>query len=115
MNYKYILYGAILYLIGQYITFIQLNGQFIWNWFKRNNFLVACMGIVISYIFIYATKYSIEGFGGLMWPQRFIGFAFGMIVYAWGVNYYFNQTIDLKTGISLALSLLLILIQLFWK
>jgi len=83
--------------------------------FKKNQFLIACLGIPISYIFISATKYAVSGFDGQMWPQRFIGFATGMIVYAWGTSYYFNQPIDMKTGVSLALSLLLIIIQVAWK
>jgi hypothetical protein len=50
-----------------------------------------------------------------MWPQRFIGFATGMVVYAWGTSYYFSQPIDLKTFISLCLAFILICIQIFWK
>lgn len=115
MHFKSILLGAIFYLVGQYITFLQLNGQFIWDWAKRNPLVMTLFGLPISYIFILATKYSVQGFDGLMWPQRFIGFATGMIIYAWGVSFYFNQSIDLKTSISLALSLILICIQLFWK
>ena len=115
VHIKDVLLGAAFYFIGQYITFIQLNGQFIWDWAKRHPLAMSLFGIPISYIFILAAKYSVQGFDGMMWPQRFIGFATGMIVYAWGVNFYFNQAIDMKTGISLGLSLLLILIQLFWK
>jgi len=69
------------------------------------------MGFPISYVYLYATKYTVNGFEGAMWPQRFVGFATGMIVYAWGTSYYFNQPIDTKTAISLGLSLLLIIIQ----
>lgn len=115
MNIKDLLIGAFLYFLGQLITYYQLNGQFIWEWFKKHPYLIACLGIPISFIFIYATKYSVSGFDGQMWPQRFVGFATGMIVYAWGTSYYFNQPIDMKTGVSLALSLLLIIIQVAWK
>jgi len=111
MNIKDLLIGASLYLIGQLIAYWQLNGQFIWEWFKKNPIWIALMGFPISYIYLYATKYTVNGFEGAMWPQRFIGFATGMIVYAWGTSYYFNQPIDTKTAISLALSLLLIIIQ----
>lgn len=115
MNLKDLFIGASLYLIGQLITYWQLNGQFLWEWFKKHPFLIACMGIPISYIFIAATKYTVAGFEGQMWPQRFVGFATGMIVYAWGTSYYFNQPVDTKTAVSLALSLLLIIIQVAWK
>jgi hypothetical protein len=112
---KPLLIGTSLYLVGQLITYYQLNGQFIWPWFKKNPFYLSLLGLVISFIFILATKYSVEGFNGLMWPQRFIGFATGMVIYAWGTGYYFDQPIDLKTSISLLLSFVLICIQILWK
>ena len=53
--------------------------------------------------------------GGLLWPARFIGFGVGMIIYAIMVNYHFNEGISNKTWVSLALSLVLICIQVLWK
>ena len=53
--------------------------------------------------------------GHVMWPQRFIGFASGIFIYAWGTYYYFNQPIDVKTAVSLGLALVLIGVQVFWK
>jgi len=115
MNIKDLLIGAFLYFLGQLITYWQLNGQFIWTWAKKNPMWLSSLGIPISLIFIWATKYSVSGFDGAMWPQRFVGFATGMIVYAWGTSYYFDQHIDMKTAISLALCLILIIIQIAWK
>ena len=112
---KSFLLGVLFYILGQAMTYYQLNGQFIWPWFKRNPFLLALLGIPISLIFIAATKHTVEAFGGLMWPQRFIGFASGILIYAWGTSYYFGQPIDTKTAISLCLALLLICVQIFWK
>lgn len=115
MNFKTLGLGILFYFIGQVLTYYQLNGQFLWEWAKRNPFMMSLLGIPVSLIFIWATKHTVEAFDGLMWPQRFIGFASGIFIYAWGTNYYFNQPIDLKTGVSLSLALLLILIQVFWK
>ena len=50
-----------------------------------------------------------------MWPARFIGFGIGMVVYAIGVSYFFNQGITPKTMVSLILAVSLIGVQLFWK
>lgn len=115
MNYRSLLIGATLYLFGQLLTYWQLNGQFFWPWFKKHPYLVSFFGLPISYLFIIATKYAVEGFGGQMWPNRFIGFATGILVYAWGTSFYFNQHIDLKTSISLGLALILICVQVFMK
>lgn len=115
MNIKDLFIGASLYFVGQLVAYWQLNGQFIWEWFKKNPIWVAAIGLPVSYIYLLATKYTVDGFDGQMWPQRFIGFAMGMIVYAWGTSYYFNQPVDTKTAVSLGLSLLLIIIQIAWK
>ena len=64
---------------------------------------------------IWGTKYTVNGFGGLLWPARFIGFGVGMIIYAIGVWYFFSEGISPKTAVSLVLSLLLICIQVLWK
>lgn len=115
MNLKVLGLGVLFYFLGQVLTYYQLNGQFLWEWAKRNPFMMSLLGIPVSLIFIFATKYTVEAFNGMMWPQRFIGFASGILVYAWGTSYYFNQPIDTKTMISLSLAVLLICVQVFWK
>lgn len=114
-NIKALLLGISFYMVGQIVAYYQLNGQFIWPWFKRNPLLLSLLGIPVSLIFIAATKYTVTAFDGIMWPQRFIGFASGILIYAWGTSYYFNQPIDVKTTISLGLAFLLIGVQIFWK
>ena len=52
---------------------------------------------------------------GLLWPARFIGFGIGMIQYAVFVQLYFKEAIGMKTAVSLALAVILICIQVFWK
>lgn len=115
MNLKALGLGVLFYFIGQIMTYYQLNGQFLWEWAKKNPLMMSLLGIPVSLIFILATKYTVTAFEGIMWPQRFIGFASGIFIYAWGTSYYFNQPIDTKTMISLALALLLICVQVFWK
>jgi len=53
--------------------------------------------------------------GGALWPARFIGFGVGMIIYAIMVGYHFNEGMNVKTVVSLGLSLVLICIQVLWK
>lgn len=114
-NLRDLLVGGSLFLLGQVLIYIQLNFQFIYPWFKKNPLIISILGIPISYLFVYATRYTVAAFDGAMWPQRFIGFATGMVVYALGTYIYFNQAIDAKTALSLGLALMLILIQIFWK
>jgi hypothetical protein len=114
MNPKLLL-GIAFFTLAAAITWFQLNGQFMWKTFKENIFLVTLLGIPISYCYIWATKYTVESMDGVMWPTRFIGFGIGVVVYAILVGIFFNEGITIKTSISLALSILLILIQIFYK
>ena len=115
MNLHSLLIGSLLFVIAHIIVFFQLNGQFLWTFFRKNDWLMALMGVPISFLFIWATRYLVNGFEGLLWPTRFIGFGIGMVIYAAGVGYYFNEGINAKTLISLLLSVVLICIQVLWK
>ena len=112
---KYLLLGILFFILGQVTVWFQINGQFVWKYFKDNPFIISLLGIPISYFFILATQHTVEWSDGLKWPSRFIGFGIGLIVYAVLVNLFFDEGINLKTFISLILSIVIILIQIFWK
>jgi hypothetical protein len=107
--------GVLLFFIAHLLTFYQLNGQFINKWFVRHEWIVISMGAVLSFFYVWGTKYTVSGTGGLLWPARFLGFGIGMLLYAVLVGYHFNEGINTKTIISLILCLILICIQIFWK
>ena len=107
--------GIGMFLIAHILTFFQLNGQFLWKSFAKNEWAVAASGIILSIFYIWGTKYIVEAFDGLLWPGRFIGFGVGMVIYALMVSYYFNEGINLKTLTSLVLAVGLVMIQVFWK
>ena len=115
MDVKLLLFGMMWFIIGHCCVFIQLNGQFKWEWFQQNEFILALCGIIISFFYIWGTKYTVAGMEGLLWPTRFIGFGIGIIIYAIMVSYYFGEGFTTKTLVSIALSLILICIQAFWK
>ena len=107
--------GVCIFLFVHILTWFQLNGQFFSEWFKNNNFILALFGIPISYLYIYGTKYCYEGFDGLVWPGRFIGFACGMIIFAIFSSLILNEGVTMKTGVSLILATALVAVQVFWK
>lgn len=113
---KGLIYGILLFALGQSLIWFQTNGQFVWPWFKRNSFWVALVGgTIISYMFIKATAYIAGYYGGLIWPGRFIGFSVGIITFALLTYYIMGQSITPKTAVSLILALALITVQIFWK
>lgn len=115
MNPKLLSIGIFYFLIAHICVFIQLNGQFKWDWFRKNELILAISGVFISFLYIWGTKYVVEGMDGLLWPTRFIGFTIGMLVYALGVSIFFKEGFTLKTYVSLGICVLLIYIQVFWK
>jgi hypothetical protein len=115
MNLKSLITGIIFFILAHTVTWFQVNGQFIWNSFKENTFLLTLFGIPISYFYIWAAKYTVGGFNNTMWPARFVGFGIGILIYALLVGIFFKEGISLKTLTSLLLAISLILVQVFWK
>jgi hypothetical protein len=115
MNLSPLISGIGFFLLAHIIVFFQLNGQFKWDWFKEHEWVMAIIGIPISFLYLWGTKYTVQGLDGLLWPTRFIGFGIGMIIYALGVSYFFNEGMNAKTFISLGLAVLLVCIQVLWK
>ncbi len=111
-----LIYGILLFLFGQSFIWFQTNGQFMWPWFKRNPVLVAVIGgSTISYIFIEATRLIAEYYDGQLWPGRFIGFVMGMISFSLLTYLITGEALNTKTLICLALSFIIICVQIFWK
>jgi len=110
-----LLIGMAMFLIAHILTFFQLNGQFLYKSFQKHEWAVAAAGVILSFFYIWGTKYTVEAFSGLLWPGRFIGFGVGMVVYAIMVSYFFNEGINLKTLTSLILATGLVCVQVFWK
>lgn len=115
MKLNDLLIGIGSFTVAHLLTFYQLNGQFIWKSFQKNEWAVAAAGMVLSFFYIWGTKYTVSGMGGLLWPARFIGFSIGMLFYAILVSYHFNESISAKTLVSLGLCIALLSVQFFWK
>ena len=110
-----LLIGIGAFFVAHVLTFFQLNGQFLYKSFVKHEWAVAAAGVILSFFYIWGTKYTVEAFSGLLWPGRFIGFGVGMVVYAIMVSYFFNEGINLKTLTSLILATGLVCVQVFWK
>ena len=114
-NVTKLITGTLLFLLGQVLVWYQINGQFISEWVKQRPILMSLMGIPISYTYIYATQHLVEAFNGDLWPQRLIGFVMGMIAFAFLTWYHLNEAITLKTAVTLALAVAIVVIQIIWK
>jgi hypothetical protein len=102
-------------MLAQTMIWYQTNSQFFSNWVKERPLLMAVLGIPISYLLIYASRYVVAGFDGQLWPGRLIGFSTGMIIMAVLTYYHLDEGITLKTGVTLMLALIIVMVQLYWK
>ena len=103
------------FLAVQMFTWFQLNGQFVWPWFKNNVFILCLFGLPISWLYIEATRLSFIAFDGMLWPGRLLGFAMGILSFAVCANIFLGEGLTPKTIVSLILATILTCIQVFWK
>ena len=115
MNYRLIIYSIILFLIGQAVVWIQVNGPIIWPWASKNKWVLIICGVPITYLFMEATRVAVTGFDGLFWPGRFVAFVSGIIIFSIFTYSFCGEGMNLKTLVSLLLAFGIIIIQLFWK
>ena len=114
-NISKLITGTLLFLLGQVLVWYQINGQFLSEWIKERPLIMSLFGIPISYVYIVATRDLVIAFDGELWPQRLIGFSMGMIAFAFLTWFHLNETLTLKTAVTLALAFSIVLIQVFWK
>jgi multidrug transporter EmrE-like cation transporter len=115
INKGELLTGVIVGIAAQVLTFLQLQGQMKYEWFRNHYWIVVFMGIPISMLFMYSVKNMVGAYGGQMWPSRLIGFSIGAIVFSYMSWYLFNEPLTLKTIICLFLAVLILVVQIFFK
>ena len=96
--------------IGHVIAWFHMQGQFRYEWAKTWWF-IALGGIPISFAFWYGTKWYYEYFGNY-WYVRPVGFGMATIVFGLLTWLILNEVPDIRTVISMVLSVVIILIQL---
>lgn len=110
-----LVYGVFYGIIGQVLSFIQLQGGIKWGWTEKYSWALMLLGLPISWAFMKSVENFILAFGGEIYPSRILGFAVGIITFALMGWFLFKEGISLKTSICLFLSFCIILIQIFWK
>jgi hypothetical protein len=99
------------YIIGWH----QLYGQFIHEFYRKNENYLILLSIPCTWMSIKAVSYISDYFGGKMWPNRMFTFGIGIIMFTTLTSIYFNERLSLKTLTLLGLSCLIIVLQVIWK
>ena len=110
-----IIIGIILMTLSQAISFFTYQGQFMNPKLKDNIWLPTLVSIPATILAIYAVKYLVSGFGGVLWPSRVVSFSVGVTVFTVLSYFFFKEIPELKTLVTLLLALAIICIQILWK
>ena len=108
---KEILITIVILFLANIVIWFQLNSQLKWDWFKDNYLLMSILGMPISYALLHSTKYGYIGFGEI-WPIRLLGFAVGLMTFPFITWIKLGEGITIKTGISIVLAGIIMLLQL---
>jgi hypothetical protein len=108
-------YGVLYGLIAQILTFIQLQGNIKYDWYKKYPIPLLLAAVPISWLFIKSVENLVLAYNGELWPSRLIGFGIGVVVFSSMSYFMFAEVFSLKTIICLILSVSILLIQILWK
>jgi len=112
---QYFVLGVLYGIVGQVLSFIQLQAGIKWGWNIKFSWALILLGLPISWFFMKSVQNFILAFDGDIYPSRILGFAVGIVVFGIMSWVLFKEGISAKTGICLLLSLIIILIQVLWK
>jgi hypothetical protein len=107
--------GVLLTLFAHIIGWFQLNGQFLWPWFKNHKVVIALIfSFPVSILFIYAQDFLYQSLGQKIWSARLTSFGLSITSFYILSTLVMDEEISLKTGVCLGLSFLIIILQIFW-
>ena len=104
-----LIYAIMLSALGHIVAFFHMNAQFKWEWAKSQWFILL-IGIPISYLFYYSTRFSYEHFG-YVWNIRMIGFGLGNLIFGLLTWVILSEVPSPRIIVSLLLALTIILIN----
>ena len=110
-----IFFVLFVYLVSQVFTYYQLQGHLFNKWIKDNPMIMAILSVPIGYYVVMASRTMIDLWDGQTWPNRLIGFSFGVIVFTIMSWFLLKEPLTLKTAVCLFLCLIILLIQFLWK
>jgi hypothetical protein len=110
-----LIYGIIYGILGQILSFMQLQGSIKYGWFHKYPIIVLLTAIPSTWLYIKSVEHLVIWGDGQLWPSRLIGFGIGIIIFVTLSMVLFKEPLLLKTITCLLLALSILLVQLFWK
>ena len=108
---KGILWG----IVGQVLSFLQLQGSIKYGWFTNYPIILLLTSIPTTWVYINSVEHLVNAFDGQLWPSRLIGFGIGIIIFVSLSVILFKEPVTLKTLVCLLLAASILAVQIFWK
>ena len=117
MNWKFFLIGCSYFVIAQSITWFTSNLQLMYPYFKTLKGItwLVLLAMPASVGYMMATKYLYTAMDNSLWSVRLIGFSMGVFSFTILTYLFMNEGLNVKNSITLALSVIIVLLQVFWK
>ena len=110
-----LLSGIIWGILGQVMSFLQLQGSVKYGWFQKYPILVLISSIPAAWFYIKSVEQLVNWGDGQLWPSRLIGFGIGIIVFVTLSWILFREPVTPKTLVCLLLAISILLVQILWK
>ena len=115
IKWNYVLVGALLTILAQLGAWFQHNFQFKYPKYDETWWGWYLLALPLTYVFVKATKYNVQGYGDSIWAGRFVGFAIGIFIYALMIQIFFKEPFTSKIAIQLLLCFSILTVQAFLK
>ena len=112
---NHIIYGVLYGILGQALSFMQLQASIKFNWQEKYMWLILLVGVPNIWVYLQSVNHFIIAFNGSVWESRLLGFAIGVGVFVFMGWLMFSEPFTAKTGVSLLLALCIVLIQVLWR
>ncbi len=111
-----LLIACVLFSLGHVLAWFQLNSQYIWDWWRDHPVTtVAIYSFPCGLLFYFGWRHATVAMESV-WSARLITFGISFLVFPILTWYLLGESMfKPKTLVCVALSLLIILIQVFWK
>jgi hypothetical protein len=110
-----LLQGIFYGILGQILSFLQLQGSIKYGWFQKYPILVLLSALPSTWLYIKSVENLVAFGDGQLWPSRLIGFGIGIIIFVTLSMILFKEPLTLKTLTCLMLAASILLVQIFWK
>ena len=109
--------GAALIICANICAWYGSNLQFVSEWWKQRPLTtIAIFALPTSFFAYFGTKYCYIGLGSSLWSVRLLAYGLSYLVFPFLTMYYLNESLfTAKTLTCIALSIMILCIQVFWR